>query len=50
MDSILRVSNIDAAASYLLGGDRQGRLPVADGFDSQVLGSLQKDLQVIRIR
>ncbi|KAI5059498.1 hypothetical protein GOP47_0025817 [Adiantum capillus-veneris] len=45
VDSTLRISNIDAVASYLLGGDRQGTLPVAGSFDAQVMGSLQNDLQ-----
>eukprot|EP00250_Pteridium_aquilinum_P021937 c25267_g1_i2 orf=566-3574(+) len=45
VDSVLRLSNIDAVASYLLGGDRRGTLPVAGGFDAQVMGSVQKDLQ-----
>ncbi|KAH7306310.1 hypothetical protein KP509_22G005900 [Ceratopteris richardii] len=47
VDSILRLSNVDAAASYLLGGDRQGILPVEGSFDAQVMGSTQNDLQSI---
>ncbi|MCO5576790.1 hypothetical protein L7F22_030610 [Adiantum nelumboides] len=45
VDSTLRISNIDAVASYLLDGDRQGSMPVAGGFDAQVMGSVQNDLQ-----
>jgi hypothetical protein len=43
---VLRVSNIDAVASYLLGGDRTGTLPVAGSFDEQVLGSVLADVKV----
>lgn len=45
VDSVLRLSNIDAVASYLLGGDRKGTMPVAGSFDAQVMGSVQNDLQ-----
>ncbi|MCO5554276.1 hypothetical protein L7F22_007804 [Adiantum nelumboides] len=48
VNSTLRISNIDAVASYLLGGDRQGSMPVAGGFDAQVMGSVQNDMQDFR--
>lgn len=45
VDSVLRLSNVDAVASYLLGGDRRGMMPVAGGFEDQVLGSVHSDLR-----
>lgn len=45
VDSVLRLSNVDAMASYLLGGERRGTMPVAGGFDDQVLGSVHGDLR-----
>lgn len=45
VDSILRLSNVDGVARYLLGGDRQGKLPVSSNFDQQVMGSIRIDVQ-----
>ncbi|KAL2649181.1 hypothetical protein R1flu_017309 [Riccia fluitans] len=45
VDSILRLSNIDAMLKYLLGPDAVQTLPVSSGFDRQVIGSATTDIE-----
>ncbi|KAL3690587.1 hypothetical protein R1sor_016896 [Riccia sorocarpa] len=47
VDSILRLSNIDAILKYLLGADGAQTLPVSRGFDQQVMGSSKIDIERI---
>lgn len=47
IDSILRLSNIEAIAKYLIGGDRVRSMPASSGFDSRVIGSAVTDVRVM---
>ncbi|GLJ40212.1 hypothetical protein SUGI_0825090 [Cryptomeria japonica] len=45
IDSILRVSNVEVAAEYILRGDRSKSLPVIINFESEVIGSAVLDIR-----
>lgn len=47
VDSILRLSNVEAVRKYLLGSSRAQSMPVSSGFDSKVIGSAVTETQVI---
>uniref|UniRef100_A0A7I4EYZ8 G domain-containing protein n=1 Tax=Physcomitrium patens TaxID=3218 RepID=A0A7I4EYZ8_PHYPA len=45
VDSILRLSNVEAVRKYLLGSSRAQSMPVSSGFDSKVIGSAVTETQ-----
>nr|ABR16920.1 unknown [Picea sitchensis] len=45
IDSILRISNVEVAADYILKGDRSGFIPVISSFESEVVGSALLDIR-----
>lgn len=45
IDSILRISNIEVAAEYILKGDRPGFIPVISSFENEVIGSSILDIR-----
>ncbi|KAJ7553323.1 hypothetical protein O6H91_06G093200 [Diphasiastrum complanatum] len=45
IDSILRLSNIESIAKYLIGVDRVETMPVSAGFKSEVIGSAYSDTE-----
>lgn len=45
IDSILRVSNVEVAAEYILRGDRSKSMPVINNFEFEVIGSAVLDIQ-----
>ena len=47
VDSILRLSNVEAIGKYLLGSGRAQSSSVSIGFNSNVIGSAVTDVQVI---
>lgn len=46
VDSILRLSNVEAIGKYLLGSGGVRSMPVSSGFDSKVIGSAVTDVEV----
>lgn len=47
VNSILRLSNVEAAWKYLVGSGRSGSMPVSSGFYTKVIGSAVTDVEVI---
>nr|XP_024371207.1 probable transmembrane GTPase FZO-like, chloroplastic isoform X2 [Physcomitrium patens] len=45
VDSILRLSNVEAIGKYLLGSGGVRSMPVSSGFDSKVIGSAVTDVE-----
>lgn len=45
IDSILRISNVEVAAEYILKGDRPGSIPVISSFENEVIDSALLDIR-----